>query len=98
MDARVYHRIHALRQSGDSEPEEALKSIKWQERHTAFLVWCVWLTVMSAMLNGDVAWRAVTSFCETAMVKKEAAEMGRARTDPHRGRSHRGEGTLRYGP
>ncbi|CAH2049604.1 unnamed protein product, partial [Iphiclides podalirius] len=50
------------------------------------------------MLSRDAAWRAVTSFFETVIVKKEAAERDRERTDPSRRRGHRDEGTPRYGP
>ncbi|CAH2066794.1 unnamed protein product, partial [Iphiclides podalirius] len=35
--------------------------------------------VVSVMLSGDTAWRAVATFCEKVMVQKEAAERERER-------------------
>lgn len=53
--------------------------------------------ILSAMLNEISNWRAVASFCETVMVKKEAAERSRDRTDPARRRRPRGPGAPRGG-
>ncbi|CAK1598874.1 unnamed protein product [Parnassius mnemosyne] len=191
MDARVYDRIRALRQSGGSEPEEALESVKRQERQNALATWRTrleeryeykrvigailpvfdaWMqrrvgrltyrltqiitghgcfgdylckigreatancfhcdgqdqdsashtlavcpawerertilvnrigrdlslpAVVSAMLSGDSAWRAVATFCESVMTQKEASERDRERADPARRRRRQG---VRHGP
>ncbi|CAH2242419.1 jg7697 [Pararge aegeria aegeria] len=42
--------------------------------------------VIAAMLAEDRAWKAVVSFCETVLVKKEAAERDRERANPARRR------------
>ncbi|XP_045777902.1 uncharacterized protein LOC123875881 [Maniola jurtina] len=46
--------------------------------------------VIAAMLEDSEAWRAVVSFCEVVMCKKEAAERDRERADPSRRRRHQG--------
>lgn len=46
-------------------------------------------SVVEAMLVDETAWKAVASFCETVMVRKEAAERDRERTDPARRRRRR---------
>lgn len=46
-------------------------------------------TVVRAMLADTDNWREVASFCETVMVRKEAAERDRERTNPARRRRRR---------
>ncbi|CAH2236264.1 jg7028 [Pararge aegeria aegeria] len=43
----------------------------------------------------DEAWRAMVSFCEIVMAKKEAAERDRERADPFRRRQRRADGNHR---
>ncbi|KPJ10005.1 hypothetical protein RR48_03793 [Papilio machaon] len=45
--------------------------------------------LITAMLSRTAAWRAVASFCEAVMQKKEAAERARERVNPVRGRRRR---------
>ncbi|CAH2257785.1 jg8953 [Pararge aegeria aegeria] len=46
--------------------------------------------VIAAMLAKDRAWKAAASFCETVMLKKEAAERDLERANPARRRKRRG--------
>ena len=50
--------------------------------------------VIEAMLADSDNWKEVTSFCETVMVQKEAAERDRERADPNRRRRRRGGNRL----
>nr|XP_034826642.1 uncharacterized protein LOC117984101 [Maniola hyperantus] len=87
-------RCHHCDEDRDSAQHTLEECPTWESERCT-LVGCIGRdlsppAVIAAMLEDNKAWRAVVSFCETVMFKKEAAERVRERADPARRRRHQG--------